>query len=136
MTDTMNRLITVMARRCGLQDPDAFARAGGVWASKPDMALRAGRRGTGRTTRTLLRVLVALESGATVGLIAACADHARYLREQIGAMVKAADLPHDALDDLSISWLGHSERENVDVRLVDHWAREVILAPPDDRRVV
>jgi hypothetical protein len=86
MLDTKT-LVAAMARRCGLEDPDRFALAGGVaakssafrdaiarltgkpWAPPKDLEHALRLRGTGRTTRMLLEVLVALQCGCKVDIV-------------------------------------------------------------------
>ena len=86
MLDTKT-LVSAMARRCGLEDPDQFALAGGVaakssafrdtiarltgkpWAPPKDLEHALRLRGTGRSTRMLLEALVALQCGCKVDIV-------------------------------------------------------------------
>jgi hypothetical protein len=134
----LDALVRAMARRCGLEDPDAFALAGGVWGQ--DTA--AGRflrecappdadktRGTGRTTRTLLQALCALECGCSVEVVAADREHAADMRSRLATLVAKAGHDAELLAACGWTWDGGRKGsghfgEPTDLRLVDHYAAE------------
>jgi hypothetical protein len=137
----IDALVAAMARRCGLEHPAAFAAKGGVWAEGTPMAdlmrhvvgadacaRHRGTRGTGRTTRTLLQALCALECGCSVEVVAADEEQAAHLRAELRRLAYAGEvlvggpeLPRAAFltpaDDLTARF--------ADLRLVDHYAAEV-----------
>lgn len=119
----MPALVRSMARRCGLEDPDAFA-------AKERLADRlgyVGDRGTGRTTRTLLQALCALEVGCSVELV--CADQGQAVRldDEIQRLASRAGIGRDDrhLNGLALTWPGRVIKGlPLDLTLVDHYAAE------------
>lgn len=139
----IDALVRVMARRCGLEDPDAFAaqpmdvRLGETFARAVTNALtfanasredwlEANRRGTGRTTRMLLKALCALECGCSVEIVALDRKFARDLRERFLWLAADADASGSAeWPEAYFTWvgrLGDLDRPAADIRLVDHSA--------------
>jgi hypothetical protein len=126
----IDALVRAMARRCGLEDPTAFAGIVRVQCGSD--------RGTGRTKSMLLRALVALEVGCTVEIVAADEDQAKDLAKRARKLSAAAGV---SLARLRTTWPGAGvviERGGEshrlmrgsdgllapDVRLVDHYAAE------------
>lgn len=123
----IDALVRAMARRCGLLDPDAFARM----REAEGRPLQRGERGTGRTTCMLLAALVALEVGCTVEIVAADEHHAADLQERWRRLADVAlpkrpyafgrwPWPEIAFVPVGTVRKGFAP----DVRLVDHYADE------------
>lgn len=134
-------LVRAMARRCGLECPDAFAtkteaarqrrvaEAEAMYGSGNVISTPNGR--TGRTTRILLRALVALSSGCEVEVVAADKASAYAMAEQIEALrARSGAVDQGTLRyGLRVSWIGQGAQteRNIDVRLVDHACEQAFL---------
>lgn len=59
-----------------------------------------GERGSGRTTRMLLRSLIALSEGSRVAIVSVTMTHARDLADRLVGMAHRMGIPHEGL----VSW--------------------------------
>lgn len=116
----IERLVQVMARRCGLLDPVAFAaRVRTRWREDKS---REGRfpSGTGWTTRVLLKALVCASAGARVVVEVRDEEQGKRSRERLQELSKAAGIPDRVHREfVSHSYPGARCPRDADVYLCD-----------------
>lgn len=116
-----------MTRRCGLEDPDAFA------TSAPPSVVESPAGGehatawhnnrSGRTTRMLLRALCALEAGYTVEVVAADRERAMILHRRLDELARRARITGGPV---CVTYPGAAASPTPDALFVDHCVAEAI----------
>lgn len=86
------------------------------------------KRASGRTTRLLLRGLIALSEGQNVMILAATTSHAKHLADQLRVKAREFGVPLDDIEAPTIrhAWLYAPNVGFRGVTLIDHYAIEKI----------
>ena len=132
---TIEALVRVMARRCGLQDPDAFALRAATTEEdevidpvEPWRKVKVQRvisvRGTGRTTRMLLQAMVALEIGAKVEIVTADHYQANNHAGRLNALMDQAGIKVQRGQVFVTFPTRRAVHERPDIVLVGHFVQE------------